>query len=78
MDFAIADKMGQRFIDEHLKGSKYQTTHTMPPRALKKLLVNAVKAKHVLSANKEALFTVENLMNDLDFKTKLTRDDMES
>ena len=46
-------------------------------RALAKLLKEANRVKHVLSANKEAASSVESLIDDIDFRTKVTRSELE-
>jgi hypoxia up-regulated 1 len=44
------------------------------PRAMEKLAQSAEKVKRVLSANKETKAQVEGLYDEIDFKTKVSRD----
>ncbi|GAU93545.1 HSP70-3 [Ramazzottius varieornatus] len=48
------------------------------PQALVKLLKEATRVKRILSANTETNAQVESLMDDVDFKTKITRAELES
>jgi hypoxia up-regulated 1 len=57
----------------HAKGNKQMDVRTNQ-RAMAKLRVAAVKAKAVLSANKDTPIFVSSLANDIDFKTMLSRD----
>ena len=47
-------------------------------RAMAKLLKEAGRLKKVLSANTEHKAQIENVMNDIDFKTVVTRDEFET
>ncbi|OUM58710.1 hypothetical protein PIROE2DRAFT_52367 [Piromyces sp. E2] len=46
-------------------------------RAMSKLLKEAVKVKEILSANTECFASIENLTDDIDFRTKVTRAELE-
>lgn len=46
-------------------------------KALTKLFREAERAKHVLSANNEYLAQVEGLVDDIDFRQKITREEFE-
>eukprot|EP01083_Nonionella_stella_P078955 216384_1 len=48
------------------------------PRPMAKLKKAAQKAKEVLSANKEAFVNIEGLHEDVDFRSKITRDQLYS
>ena len=45
------------------------------PRAMAKLFKEAGRVKNVLSANNQIFAQVENVMDDIDFKIEITRDD---
>ncbi len=47
------------------------------PRAMGKLFKEAGRVKNVLSANNQIYAQVENVMDDLDFKMEVTRDDFQ-
>ncbi|KAL6600908.1 HSP70-domain-containing protein [Neocallimastix sp. 'constans'] len=46
-------------------------------RAMSKLLKEAIKVKEILSANTECFASIENLTDDIDFRTKVTRAELE-
>jgi len=46
-------------------------------RAMSKLLKEAIKVKEILSANTECYASIENLTDDVDFRTKVTRAELE-
>lgn len=48
------------------------------PKAMAKLLKEAERVKKILSANSETYAQVENLMDDQDFKAKVTREEFEA
>lgn len=73
IDLLLADKMLEAFKEKHPKLASIDGSI----RALKKLLVQAQAAKHVLSANKEAQFRVESLYEDTDFAKQVSRQLME-
>lgn len=72
-DLEIANKMLNAFVDEH----KGKAGVRQSKRALKKILAAAKKAKHVLSANKDARFAVEGLFEDTDFAKQIARTEFE-
>ncbi|XP_073513129.1 hypoxia up-regulated protein 1 isoform X2 [Phyllobates terribilis] len=47
------------------------------PRAMAKLLKEANRVKTILSANNDHMAQIEGLMDDIDFKAKVTRQDLE-
>lgn len=69
VDLLIADKMLVAFKEKYPKLASIDGNI----RALKKLVVQAQAAKHVLSANKEAQFRVESLYEDTDFVKPISR-----
>lgn len=62
---------------QEAKGSKLSTPVIENERAMVKLLKEANRVKQILSANTETTASVENLMEDVDFKTKVTRAELE-
>ena len=73
IDIQIAEWLMKRFVDKNPKLSGAASF----PRAYKKILVAANKAKHVLSANKETMVSVESFYEDTDLKDKMTRAELE-
>ncbi|ORX33442.1 Hsp70 protein-domain-containing protein [Kockovaella imperatae] len=47
-------------------------------RAMAKIMKEAVRVKHILSANQESNVNVESLYNDIDFRSKISRAELES
>lgn len=66
-DYAIAE----HFADE-FKG-KYKIDVRENPKAYYRVLTAAEKLKKVLSANTQAPFNIESVMNDVDVSSSLTR-----
>jgi len=75
MDLKIADHMLKRFQEKNPSLSSGIANNS---RALRKLLSQSQKTKAVLSANKNAGFSVESLFSDVDFHTSITREEFES
>lgn len=71
IDYAIANHFCEEF-----KG-KYKLDVKSNPKSFYRLLAAAEKLKKVLSANTQAPFSVESLMNDVDVSSSLTRDELE-
>lgn len=69
----LRDYLAKKFHEQHPKIDLYKN-----PKALTKLFHEAEKAKHVLSANAEYTAQVEGLINEIDFKHRLTREQFES
>ncbi|KAG0287695.1 Hypoxia up-regulated protein 1 [Linnemannia gamsii] len=70
----------QKFIAakfQEAKGSKLSGPVIENERAMAKLLKEANRVKQILSANTETMASVENLMDDIDFKIKVTRAELE-
>ncbi|KAF9923520.1 hypothetical protein FBU30_006442 [Linnemannia zychae] len=62
---------------QEAKGSKISTPVVENERAMAKLLKEANRIKQILSANTETMASVENVMDDVDFKVKVTRAELE-
>merc|ERR1719187_596525 len=60
--------------DEFNNLKKTKTDVRSVPRAMGKLLKEAERVKLILSANTECYAQVENVMEDIDFKLKVTRE----
>ena len=68
----LRDYLAKKFQEQHPKIDLFQN-----PKALTKLFHEAEKAKHVLSANAEYTAQVEGLINEIDFKHRITREQFE-
>ncbi|CCE81363.1 Piso0_001262 [Millerozyma farinosa CBS 7064] len=71
-DYAIAN----HFADEFK--SKYKIDVRENPKAFYRVLAAAEKLKKVLSANSQAPFNIESVMNDIDVSSSLSREELES
>jgi hypoxia up-regulated 1 len=69
----LRDYLANKFHEQHPKIDLFKN-----PKALTKLFHEAEKAKHVLSANIEYTAQVEGLINEIDFKHRITREKFES
>lgn len=70
----------QKFLAEKFqeqKGSKISVPVAQNERAMAKLLKEANRVKQILSANTETMASVENLMEEIDFRVKVTRAELE-
>jgi len=74
VDMTIAEKMLQMFQAKYPKKAEGIVKSV---RSLKKLEKEANSVKHVLSANKEAQFTVQSLFDDTDFSQPMSREKLE-
>lgn len=70
-DYAIAEHFVAEFKN------KYKINVEENPKAFYRLLTAAEKLKKVLSANTQAPFNVESLMNDIDVSSSLSREELE-
>lgn len=72
---AIADLVKNKFLEKHssIRTDEFETN----ARAVAKVIQASEKAKLILSANAEALVSIEGLYGDIDFKTKITREEFE-
>jgi hypoxia up-regulated 1 len=68
----LRDYLAKKFHEKHPKIDLYQNS-----KALTKLFREAEKAKHVLSANNEYTAQVEGLIDEIDFKQRVTREEFE-
>lgn len=68
----LRDYLAKKFHQKHPKIDLYKNS-----KALVKLFREAERAKHVLSANTEYTAQVEGLVDEIDFKEKITRDEFE-
>ncbi|KAM8834939.1 hypoxia up-regulated protein 1 [Synchiropus picturatus] len=74
MDLRLRDHLAKLFNEQ--KKSKKDVREN--PRAMAKLLKEAQRLKTVLSANVDFMAQVEGLMDDIDFKAKVTRAEFEA
>ncbi|CAI5757827.1 unnamed protein product [Candida verbasci] len=70
-DYAIAEHFANEFI------GKYKIDVREQPKAFYRVLTASEKLKKVLSANTQAPFNIESVMNDVDVSSSLTRDELE-
>jgi hypoxia up-regulated 1 len=68
----LRDYLAKKFQEHHPKIDLSQNA-----KALTKLFREAERAKHVLSANTEYTAQVEGLVDEIDFKHRITRDQFE-
>ena len=71
------DALDMLLIDHFMSEfkSKHGTDLTTIPRAVGKMRKQVRKTKEILSANKEAPFSVESLHDEIDLRSKITRDE---
>lgn len=69
MDLRLRDHLAKLFNEQKKSKKDVRENH----RAMAKLLKEAQRLKTVLSANMEFMAQVEGLMDDIDFKAKVTR-----
>jgi heat shock protein 4 len=72
IDYALVQYFAKQFRD------KYKIDTLSNPKAVFRLAAACEKLKKVLSANAEAPINVENIMNDVDASSKLTREEYET
>ncbi|EAZ63803.1 heat shock protein of HSP70 family [Scheffersomyces stipitis CBS 6054] len=70
-DYAIASHFADEFV------GKYKIDVRENPKAFYRILTAAEKLKKVLSANTQAPFNIESVMNDVDVSSSLTREELE-
>ncbi|KAG0365461.1 Hsp70 protein-domain-containing protein [Gamsiella multidivaricata] len=75
IDVRLQKFLADKFQEQ--KGSKLSTLVIQNERAMAKLLKEANRVKQILSANIETMASVENLMEENDFKIKVTRAELE-
>ncbi|PWZ00965.1 actin-like ATPase domain-containing protein [Testicularia cyperi] len=76
LDLILRDRLADEFDAKHgaTIGGSIRSNH----RAMARLLKEATRVKHILSANDAASASIESLMEDIDFRTMLQRDDFEA
>ncbi|CAK5078353.1 unnamed protein product [Meloidogyne enterolobii] len=70
----VRDYLIEQFRKQH---SNLKDDIAENPQAMAKLLKEAGKVKQVLSANTETFAQIESVFQDLDFRTKITREQLE-
>ncbi|CAK7895404.1 heat shock protein homolog Sse1p [[Candida] anglica] len=70
-DYAIANHFADEFV------GKYKIDVRENPKAFYRVLTAAEKLKKVLSANTQAPFNIESVMNDVDVSSSMNRDELE-
>ncbi|KAJ3414859.1 Hypoxia up-regulated protein 1 [Chytridiales sp. JEL 0842] len=75
LDVKLQKYLADIFTKE--KGTKAKTKITDSSRAMAKLLKEANRVKQILSANQETFASVEGLHEEIDFKVKVTRAELE-
>ncbi|KAE8592424.1 hypothetical protein XENTR_v10018755 [Xenopus tropicalis] len=73
MDLRLRDHLAKLFNEQ--KKSKKDVRENQ--RAMSKLLKEANRVKTILSANNDHMAQIEGLMDDIDFKAKVTRQELE-
>ncbi|XP_074468310.1 hypoxia up-regulated protein 1 [Sebastes fasciatus] len=73
MDLRLRDHLAKLFNEQKKSKKDVRENH----RAMSKLLKEAQRLKTVLSANVDFMAQVEGLMDDIDFKSKVTRAEFE-
>lgn len=71
----VANLIETKFLAEH-KDVRREELHRNP-KALAKMVQAAEKAKLILSVNSEAAVGIESILEDVDFKTKITKQEFE-
>lgn len=75
-DLRLRDHLLKLFKEKH--GAKLKGDPATNPRALAKLLKEAQRVKTVLSANAETNAQIEGLFEEVDFRTPISRDQLEA
>lgn len=71
----VASLIENKFLEAH-KNIRTDTFHANP-KALAKIVQAAEKAKLILSANMEAIVSIESLVDAIDFRTTISRQEFE-
>jgi len=71
-DKALLDHLQKEFL------GKYKIDIATNPRAMARVLAAAEKLKKILSANQQAPLNIESLMNDIDVRAMITRQEFEA
>ncbi|EEB07771.1 heat shock protein Lhs1 [Schizosaccharomyces japonicus yFS275] len=72
----LNQRLVEHMIEYLLEERKIDVRHN--PRSLARLAKEAVRVKHILSANNEAVASVEDILPGVDFRMKITRAEFES
>lgn len=75
LDLILRDKLADEFDAKH--GAQIGGSIKTNLRAMARLLKEANRVKHILSANDAARCSVESLIDDIDFRTMIQRQDFE-
>ncbi|KAI8325666.1 actin-like ATPase domain-containing protein, partial [Martensiomyces pterosporus] len=73
LDFIVREFLAEKFAASNPSASDIKTS----ARAMNRLLKEAKRVKTILSANTEAAASVEGLHEGIDFRTRITREDLE-
>lgn len=76
LDGLIRDHLAAQFEAKH--GSQLSKPIRQQPRAMARLLKEANRVKHILSANSDANSAIEGLAEEIDFRGRLSREELES
>ncbi|XP_023576911.1 hypoxia up-regulated protein 1 isoform X2 [Octodon degus] len=76
MELRLREHLAGLFNEQQRKGGRAKDVRENP-RAMAKLLREANRLKTVLSANADHMAQIEGLMDDIDFKAKVTRAEFE-
>ncbi len=71
-DKALVDHLHKEFL------GKYKIDITTNPKAMTRVLAAAEKLKKILSANQQGPLNIESLMNDIDVRAMITRQEFEA
>lgn len=75
IDVLLRDILADDFAKAH--GAKLQKPVREQPRAMARLLKEANRVKHILSANAEASVNIEGLAEEVDFRSRISREQLE-
>ncbi|XP_006821428.1 hypoxia up-regulated protein 1-like [Saccoglossus kowalevskii] len=76
--FEVELRLREHFAKVFTEQGKAKSNVYESPRAMAKLLKEAKRIKKVLSANTEHMAQIEGLIDDVDFRVKITREEMET
>ncbi|KAJ1562472.1 Hypoxia up-regulated protein 1 [Nowakowskiella sp. JEL0078] len=76
IDQRLQQLLAKRFTEKNV--DKLKGNVLAEPKAMTKLLKEANRVKQILSANTQCMSGVEHLMEEIDFKTIVTREELEN
>ncbi|KAJ3087882.1 hypothetical protein HK102_010077 [Quaeritorhiza haematococci] len=76
-DVKLQQFLAEKFVEQYKGTGKLQSNIFESSKAMAKLLREANRVKQILSANTETFSSVENLIDELDFRTIVSRADLE-